>query len=401
MDDRPDHSPPPDAPDSQERATEAKLCDYLEGDLDAAGRAEIERHLAASPRHRQLVADLRRQRAALRDLPTPAAPPEVAEAVLGQVERSALLDAGRHDFAGSTVSIRWTRVLAVAAVALLAVGLTIAAIELLPGKTQTSTVALSEKLERPEPASAAPEPTTARDKPRARDLPAAPGAGGGDASAVVRAAAVPPERGLSDAITPLPPVAEAGTARAVAPLVLLVSTDDLRSADAQVKGYLTGNSIPFEVEPPQPAYVFGASPASIRLLTKLAETHLSPPARTEAMKYKSAQAAQPQQVARQQNAQLYAADESPLQGQTAAAAKDRPADERTFYARQMTLAQTHALADSLNRPAAEMGRAGATSREADLKNEATTHPAAFDVVIVLQSPAGPASEPSSQPTTLP
>ena len=399
MDDRPDHSPPPDAPDSQERATEAKLCDYIEGDLAAAGRAEIERHLAASPRHRQLVADLRRQRAALRELPTPAAPPEVAEAVLGQLERSALLDAGRHDFAGSTVSIRWTRVLAVAAVALLAVGLTIAAIELLPGKTHTSTVALSEKPERPEAASGARESAAARGKVRAFGLSA--GEGGGAESEFGGATAAPPSSGYYSAVAPLSPVAEAGRTRAVAPLVLMVSTDDLRSADAQVKGYLTGNSIPFEVESPQPDYVFGASPASVRLLMKLAETHLSPPARTEAMKYKSAQAAQPQQVARQQNAQLYAADESPLQGQTAAAAKDRPADERTFYARQMTLAQTHALADSLNRPAAEMGRAGATSREADLKNEATTHPAAFDVVIVLQSPAGPASDPASRPATSP
>ena len=322
--------------------------------------------------------------------------------MLGQVERSALLDAGRHDFAGSTVSIRWTRVLAVAAVALLAVGLTIAAIELLPGKTQTSTVALSDKPERPEAASAAREPTEARDKPRARDLPAAPGAGGGDASAVVRAAAVPPERGLSDTITPPPPVAEAGTARAVAPLVLLVSTDDLRSADAQVKGYLTGNSIPVRGRAAAAGVCVRRQPRQRPAAHEAGRVApvAAGPNRGNELPVRSGRHSPSRSLA-SRTPSFTPPTSPPLQGQTAAAAKDRPADERTFYARQMTLAQTHALADSLNRPAAEMGRAGATSREADLKNEATTHPAAFDVVIVLQSPAGPASDPASRPATSP
>ena len=34
---------------------EAKLCAYVDGELDAAGRAEIEQHLAANPQHRALV----------------------------------------------------------------------------------------------------------------------------------------------------------------------------------------------------------------------------------------------------------------------------------------------------------------------------------------------------------
>ena len=40
--------------DSQENI-EARLCDYIEGELDSAGRAEIEQHLDATPEHRELI----------------------------------------------------------------------------------------------------------------------------------------------------------------------------------------------------------------------------------------------------------------------------------------------------------------------------------------------------------
>ena len=34
---------------------EARLCAYVEGDLDEQGRVEIERHLEAHPNHRRLL----------------------------------------------------------------------------------------------------------------------------------------------------------------------------------------------------------------------------------------------------------------------------------------------------------------------------------------------------------
>ncbi len=37
---------------------EAKLCAYVEGDLDEQGRVEIERHLEQNPNHRRLLAEL-------------------------------------------------------------------------------------------------------------------------------------------------------------------------------------------------------------------------------------------------------------------------------------------------------------------------------------------------------
>src|SRR5947209_7711487 len=73
---------------------EAKLCAYVDGELDAAGRAEIEAHLASNPQHRQLMAELSGQRQLLRALPRAKAPDDLLETVQTQLERSVLLDTG-------------------------------------------------------------------------------------------------------------------------------------------------------------------------------------------------------------------------------------------------------------------------------------------------------------------
>ncbi|MDW8262587.1 MAG: zf-HC2 domain-containing protein, partial [Phycisphaerales bacterium] len=54
---------------------EARLAAYIDGTLDEAGRAEIERHLATHPQHRTLLEELSRHRELLRHLPTEKAPP--------------------------------------------------------------------------------------------------------------------------------------------------------------------------------------------------------------------------------------------------------------------------------------------------------------------------------------
>src|SRR5688500_11072037 len=76
---------------------EAKLCAYVEGDLDEAGRIEIERHLEIHPNHRRLLGELAATRDLLRYLPREPAPAELAESFNGQLERSVLLDYTGHE----------------------------------------------------------------------------------------------------------------------------------------------------------------------------------------------------------------------------------------------------------------------------------------------------------------
>src|SRR5438128_1671440 len=70
---------------------EARLAAYIDGELDATERAEIEKHLAANPQHKALIEELSGQRDLLKALPHEQAPPEIAETIQGQLERSVLL----------------------------------------------------------------------------------------------------------------------------------------------------------------------------------------------------------------------------------------------------------------------------------------------------------------------
>jgi len=55
--------------------TEAKLCAYVDGELDAAGRVEIEKYLETNPQHRKLLEELKRTRLLMQALPRASAPP--------------------------------------------------------------------------------------------------------------------------------------------------------------------------------------------------------------------------------------------------------------------------------------------------------------------------------------
>jgi len=99
---------------------EAMLCAYIEGDLDEAGRAQIEKHLQEHPQHRKLIAALTATRDMMRDLPRAKAPADVGEWLHGQVERSILLDdADLKATAQRAKPSRWPQLLGVAAVLLL------------------------------------------------------------------------------------------------------------------------------------------------------------------------------------------------------------------------------------------------------------------------------------------
>src|SRR5688572_31995097 len=101
---------------------EAKLCAFVDGELDDAGRAEIEAHLQANPQHRQLLAELMEQRQLLRELPRERAPLDLNESLQTQLERSVLFDdKSETPYVAGRIN-RWPPIV-LAAVLLLSVGL--------------------------------------------------------------------------------------------------------------------------------------------------------------------------------------------------------------------------------------------------------------------------------------
>ena len=109
-------------PENQE-IIEARLCAYIDDELDAEGRAEIEKHLTSNPQHRRLIQELRRTSELVRGLPRESAPPELVEAFNGQLERSVLLEGVGDDPVVAGQIHRWPQTLAMAAIVMLTLGL--------------------------------------------------------------------------------------------------------------------------------------------------------------------------------------------------------------------------------------------------------------------------------------
>ncbi len=103
---------------------EAKLCAYVDGELDAAGRAEIEAHLQANPQHRQLLEELKAQRDLIKGLPRASAPEDLFDSFQTQLERSVLLDHRDEEPPAIAGRInRRSQWIAIAAVLAMAIGL--------------------------------------------------------------------------------------------------------------------------------------------------------------------------------------------------------------------------------------------------------------------------------------
>ncbi|HWB54345.1 MAG TPA: hypothetical protein VG722_09130, partial [Tepidisphaeraceae bacterium] len=113
---------------------ESRLCAYVDGLLDERQREEIEQYLDRYPEHRQLIDQLIQERASLRDLPRESAPPDVLAHFQGQVERSALLGDLADTAADGRRPRRRFNWAAVAAVVLLAAGLSVIVWIALPPK---------------------------------------------------------------------------------------------------------------------------------------------------------------------------------------------------------------------------------------------------------------------------
>jgi len=112
---------------------EAKLCAYVDGQLDAQGRAEIEKHLQSNPQHRRLLEALRKTHQFVSELPREKAPPEILENLQSQLERAVLLDDTGQDESDVVLRInRWPQITSVAAIVLLTVGLGVILYYMLP-----------------------------------------------------------------------------------------------------------------------------------------------------------------------------------------------------------------------------------------------------------------------------
>ena len=273
---------------------EAKLAAFVDGELDEAGRAEIEKHLVANPQHRELIAELAQQRDLLMGLPRASAPADIAETINAQLERSALLGNVEDEVEAANMRIsRWPQIRAIAAVLMLVLGLAAVIWALLPSpnhkpvalsgiplpppeSTDFDTMAKSEKPDlakageetggmapstvpsrgwagkggSPENftlvASAAKESDQER---RAKDALAV-GVTVPEMSKIASNAMPPAERLMGDALANQMKapggsggVVGTGNAEAATPVVVVVSADDPVQADAQVTEYLSRNNI--------------------------------------------------------------------------------------------------------------------------------------------------------------
>ncbi|HEX8342073.1 MAG TPA: hypothetical protein VF624_14300 [Tepidisphaeraceae bacterium] len=127
-------------PDDLEQI-EARLAAYIDDALPEPARTEIEQYLAGNPAHRQLVEELRMQRARLADLPRESAPAEVMDHLQGHLERQTLLE--NVDQAASSMKInRWPQWTAIAAVLVLTAGLGLLIYQVLP-KTNNDAIVLA------------------------------------------------------------------------------------------------------------------------------------------------------------------------------------------------------------------------------------------------------------------
>src|SRR5580704_15162959 len=98
---------------------EAMLCAYVEGDLDAAGKAQIEKHLQDHPQHRKLLDELVAMRELVRGLPRAKAPMDVGDSLRQKVERSMLLEDAAVAAPEMQQADRWPQFFGIAAIFLL------------------------------------------------------------------------------------------------------------------------------------------------------------------------------------------------------------------------------------------------------------------------------------------
>jgi hypothetical protein len=221
---------------------EARLCAYVEDELNEAEREEIERHLAANPAHGALLQDMIRHRVRLRQLPREAAPRDLMEGLQSQLERDSLLGGESLNLSSYRSRLnRWPQMLSAAAIVLLAVGLGVIVYSFLPHGAPLAMTQPADQFSRLR------EPLVAE-------------RGGAEDAGTAKVAAIDEKRKAGDALAGddgkpdtvafnlavdstlialglRPDPAENGT------LMITVTADDLKSANNEVVKFLSTNNI--------------------------------------------------------------------------------------------------------------------------------------------------------------
>ena len=249
---------------------EAKLCAYIDGELDPDGRAEIEKHLEANPQHRRLLESLKATRDLVRWLPREPAPPELAETLNGQLERSVLLD-----YDGDSLRPRiFPRVFAAAAIVVLTAGLAAAVYFALPKSHRNATqIAVNSGGEQPkgaepERSSGLADGRESRDRESLRryakggpeDAGAFGSTGGPEVAKlgsdleldeVARQVAANPDAVFAAATGANYAATEPASPAINSAVVMLVRSDKPGAAEKELTGYLTSNQIQWRCAGPQ------------------------------------------------------------------------------------------------------------------------------------------------------
>jgi hypothetical protein len=119
-----------------DRYDENLILGYVEGDLSAGERSAFEQTLGADAKLRALVADLERQRRALRESPDIPAPPQIMETIRQRLERDMLLEPLPEEVTGPARRLmltRWAVAGAIAAVVLISAAVVLSVLLRGPG----------------------------------------------------------------------------------------------------------------------------------------------------------------------------------------------------------------------------------------------------------------------------
>lgn len=346
---------------------EAKLAAFVDGELDAAGKAEIEKHLAANPQHRKLLEDLTQHRDLMRALPREKAPPEILESLQSHLERRLLLEES-PEIAGRIGLGVWRQFMSVAAVLALVATLGILIYSVVP----SSEVGSSElaHLEKSAPRTIEPAaPTADTDIKIAAAKPTDDRATVAIADMATRAAAdalqptTPPpasigatgplamggapEPRLDRPTTDTPITLDREIAPSGAPPVVVLVADDTATAEREVAAVLTSNFVNFEhVTPP-------AMSRTIPTRDEIAESFARRGSATQPVTIDSALAADRDAGASRNDAAGAAAPGAVPNSALANAGPiaQNQKGETIFLARKVSRAQMQAVNDALNRRA--------------------------------------------------
>jgi hypothetical protein len=115
-----------------------KLESYVDGTLDAEGKAQMQKLLADNPQLQQMMTELIAQRQLLRNLPRADAPEDLLESFQGQLEREALLGEPTSQLETPARRVeRWPHLVLAAAIVFLVLGLAGLIYEVLPRHRET------------------------------------------------------------------------------------------------------------------------------------------------------------------------------------------------------------------------------------------------------------------------